>query len=136
MSNSVQYITNEQGEQVGVLLDLYTYTQLANAAGLDKECLVGLSVEALNALASCKLVVAKQSHLDDLMVRNVESLLYDDEIAELDALLAKVDQLTLLKTRTRYTLKCLEEVRQRRECAYVRVELQQRLRDRMRGYCP
>jgi hypothetical protein len=36
-------------------------------------------------------------------------LLSTDEIAELDDLLAKADRLTLLKTRARYTLKCLEQ---------------------------
>lgn len=43
------------------------------------------------------------------MAKNSESLLCADEIAELDSLLAKADQLTILKTRARYTLKCREE---------------------------
>lgn len=109
MSKAVQYITNEQGERVGVLLDLTTYSQLSQPSELDEECLVGLSVEELNALASCTLAVTDQAHLDDLIARNAESLLCADEIAQLDDLLAKADQLTLLKTRARYTLKCLEE---------------------------
>ena len=108
-SKPVQYVTNEQGERVGVLLDLNTYSRLANPLGLDRECLVGLSVDELNALASCKLAMTDQARLDDLVTRNAESLLYADEIAELDDLLAKADQLTLLKTRARYTLKCLED---------------------------
>ena len=109
MSEPLQYITNEQGNRVGVLLDWNTYTRLANPLELDKECLVGLSVDELKALASCKLAVAEQTRLDDLVTRNAESLLCADEVAELDELLAKADQLTILKTRARYTLKCLEE---------------------------
>jgi hypothetical protein len=43
------------------------------------------------------------------VARNAESLLCADEVAQLDDLLAKADRLTILKTRARYTLKCLEE---------------------------
>ena len=75
---------------------------------MDEECLVGLSVNELQALATCKLAVIDQNRLDDLVARNAESLLCTDEVAELDDLLAKADQLTILKTRARYTLKCLE----------------------------
>ena len=110
MSEQVQYITNQQGERVGVLLDWHTYSQLANPLALDEECLVGLSVDELKALASCKLAVADQTHLDDLVVRNAESSLCADEVAELDDFLVKADQLTILKTRARYTLKCLSKV--------------------------
>jgi hypothetical protein len=109
MPKPVQYLTNESGERVGVLLDWNTYSRLANPLELDEECLVGLSVDELKALASCKLAVAEQTRLDDLVARNAESLLCTDEAAELDDLLAKADQLTILKTRARYTLKCLEE---------------------------
>ena len=103
MSEPVQYVTNEQGERVGVLLDLNTYSRLTNPLGLDEECLLGLSVDELKALSSCKLAVADQTRLDDLVARNAESLLCADEAAELDDLLAKADQLTILKTRARYT---------------------------------
>jgi hypothetical protein len=109
MSELVQYVTNQQGERVGVLLDWHTYSRLVNPLGLDEECLFGLSVDELKALASCKLAVAEQTHLDNLVTRNAESLLCADEVAQLDDLLAKADRLTILKTRARYTLKCLEE---------------------------
>ncbi len=108
MSKPIQYVTNEQGERIGVLLDLNTYSQLTNPLGADEECLIGLSVDELKALAICKLAVAEQTRLDDLVARNAESLLRADEVTELDDLLAKADQLTILKTRARYTLKCLE----------------------------
>lgn len=109
MPEPVQYVTNEAGERVGVLLDLSTYAQLANPTGLDRECLVGLSVDELNALASCRLAVVDQARLDDLVARNAESLLSSDEVAELDDLLAKADQLTIVKTRAKYTLQHLGE---------------------------
>ncbi|MEP0883714.1 hypothetical protein NDI49_19355 [Trichocoleus sp. ST-U3] len=48
--------------------------------------------------------------MNDLLVQNVESQLSADEVANLDRLLAQVDQLTILKTRARYTLHCLEIV--------------------------
>jgi hypothetical protein len=109
MSEPVQYVMNEQGERVGVLLDWNTYSRLANPLGLDKECLIGLSVDDLKALASCKLAVAEQTRLDDLVARNAESLLCTDEVAQLDDLLAKADRLTIIKTRARYTLNRLEK---------------------------
>ncbi len=109
MSGSVQYITNQQGERVGVLLDWDTYSRLTNSRELDDECLFGLSVDELKALATCKLAVTDQTRLDGLVAKNAESLLSMDEVAELDDLLAKADQLTILKTRARYTLKRLEK---------------------------
>ena len=105
----MQYITNEQGERVGVLLDLNTYSRLFNQLELDQDCLKGLNVDELEALASCKLAVTEQNRLDDLVARNTELPLSHEEITGLDDLLAKADQLTILKTRARYTLKCLEE---------------------------
>ncbi|MBD2311280.1 hypothetical protein H6G20_06365 [Desertifilum sp. FACHB-1129] len=110
MSEQVRYITNEQGERVGVLLELEAYNRLANPLALDDECLIGLSRDELQALADSKLALAAQNQLNDLLVRNTESQLSVDEIANLDYLLAQVDQLTILKTRARYTLHCLETV--------------------------
>ena len=109
MSEPIQYVIDEEGERVGILLDLNAHSRLANLLKLDEECLVGLSFDELNALASCKLAVVDQARLDDLVAKNTESLLCVNETAELDDLLAKADQLTILKTRARYTLTCLEE---------------------------
>ncbi|MFP5271783.1 hypothetical protein [Coleofasciculus sp.] len=108
MSEQVRYITNEQGERVGVWLDLEAYNRLANPLALDDECLISLSQDELQALADSKLAPAAQNQLNDLLVQNAESQLSADEIANLDRLLAQVDQLTILKTRARYTLHCLE----------------------------
>lgn len=105
MSQAVQYITNEQGERVGVLLDLITYARLAEIPTPDENFLVGLSLDELNALASCKLAVVEQSRLDELITKNTEASLTTEEKTELDDLLAKADHLTILKTRARYTLR-------------------------------
>jgi hypothetical protein len=70
----------------------------------DSEYLVGLSVDELNALVSCKLALTEQDRLDGLLARNARSSLSEQEMAELDELLVKVDQLTILKTCARYTL--------------------------------
>jgi hypothetical protein len=77
---------------VGVLLDWNTYALLANPLGLDVECLLGLSLDELKALASCKLALVEQNRLDELVEMNASSLLGVDEIAELDELLAKADR--------------------------------------------
>lgn len=109
MSVPIQYITNESGERVGVLLDLPTYSRLSEFVTLDQEHLVGLSIDELNALAACKLAIADQTRLDELVAKNAESSLCTDEQTELDDFLAKADQLTILKTRARYTLQRLTE---------------------------
>ena len=108
MSELVRYVTNEQGERVGVLLDLEAYHQLINPLALDAECLTGLSQAELHALAESMLAPAARDHLDELLAWNAENKLSADEIAGLDRLLAQVDQLTILKTRARYTLNCSE----------------------------
>jgi hypothetical protein len=71
----------------------------------DSEILVGLSEDELHALADSMLAPSAQADLDDLLDRNAAGQLTTDEQAELDRLLARVDQLTILKTRARYTLK-------------------------------
>jgi hypothetical protein len=70
----------------------------------DSELLVGLSIEELEALADGVLAPASQARLDDLLARQKEKLLSAGEERELDSLLQKVDHLTILKTRARYTL--------------------------------
>jgi hypothetical protein len=43
MSSTRRYITDEQGERIGVLLDLDEYQQLTRFSPPDSEILVGLS---------------------------------------------------------------------------------------------
>jgi hypothetical protein len=56
-------------------------------------------------LADSLLAPAAQARPDDLLARQKEKRLSADQQRELDGLLQKVDQLTILKTRARYTLK-------------------------------
>ena len=104
MTSSRRYITNEVGDRVGVLLDLEEYQQLTRLATPDPEILMGLSEAELQALAQSALAPVEQSRLDDLLSRNADTQLSEEERAELDRLLDHVDQLTILKTRARYTL--------------------------------
>lgn len=103
MSESLQYITNQEGKQVGVLLDMETYRRLVSLPS-DAEILSGLSVDELRALADSMLAPAAQTQLSELLAQNAENQLCTEEIAVLDRLLTQVDQLNILKTRARYTL--------------------------------
>ena len=107
MSEAVKYITNQQGERVGVLLDLETYDRLANASASDEELLAGLSLEELQALANIQLASTEQVQLSELLAQNVEGQLLIETTATIDRLLTQVDNLNVLKTRARYTLKQL-----------------------------
>jgi hypothetical protein len=110
MLEQVQYITNEQGERVGVLLNIEVYQRLVNPLTADSECLTGLNKDELQALANSKLAPSFQAALNHLLTQNAESELSANELAELEDLLAEIDQLTLLKTRARYTLTRLQEL--------------------------
>jgi hypothetical protein len=104
MSEPLQYVTDRNGERVGVLLDLETYQQLTHLSS-DEEILTGLSLEELQALSESMLSPKTQVELNDLLERNFDNILSIEEKANLDYLLARVDQLNILKTRARYTLK-------------------------------
>ena len=104
MMDRVQYITNEQGEQVGVLLNMDTYRRLIVDLPSDPDLLHGLSQSELEALSVSKLVSSEQARLDELLEKNTQTDLDSSEQAELDHLLDQIDQLTILKTRANYTL--------------------------------
>jgi hypothetical protein len=104
MSASIQYVTNEQGERIAVLLDLVTYRQLISQPSHDSELLTGLDSAALHTLAESVLAPAAQERLDELLNSNAQRRLTAGEGIELDQLLEQIDQLTILKTRARYTL--------------------------------
>ncbi|MGP1385655.1 MAG: hypothetical protein ACTS2F_18975 [Thainema sp.] len=110
MSEAVQYITNQQGERVGVLLDLETHHRLVSPATSDEELLTGLSLEELQALANSQLASAEQTQLGALLAQNTEDQLSASETATLDRLLAQVDNLNILKTRARYPLQQLSSL--------------------------
>lgn len=104
MSEQLRYITNEEGERVGVLLEIDEYNRLQNQTASDPEILVGIDRSELQALADSMLVPSAQRRLDELLALNTENQLSAEESAELDRLLTQVDHLTVLKTRARYTL--------------------------------
>jgi hypothetical protein len=70
----------------------------------DPELLIGLRDGELEALAESLLAPAAQVRLDELLAQNAGNQLSAREQAELDRLLERVDQLTILKTRAQYTL--------------------------------
>jgi hypothetical protein len=74
----------------------------------DSELLTSLSVGELEALADGLLAPAAQARLDQLLSKLAETPLSSDERHELDRLLQMADQLTILKTRARYTLSQLK----------------------------
>jgi hypothetical protein len=71
----------------------------------DSEVLLGMSIGELEALAEGMLAPSLQARLDELIARGKERPLSTEETVDLDRLLAQVDQLTLVKTRARYTLR-------------------------------
>lgn len=107
VSEQLRYITDENGEQIGVVLNLQQYQELKSQelSHSDAELLIGLSEEELYALAESMLVPIAQERLEQLLEANAENQLSDEESTELDRLLTQVDHLTILKTRARYTLK-------------------------------
>jgi molybdenum cofactor biosynthesis enzyme MoaA len=111
MSDSIQYVTNAQGEKVGVLLDLETYQQLNNLS-VDSELLIGLNLDELQALAESSLSPKAQIQLQELLVKNSDNDLSEEETETLDRLLAQVDQLNIIKTRARYTLNIFQNKQQ------------------------
>ncbi|AFY33713.1 hypothetical protein [Calothrix sp. PCC 7507] len=70
--------------------------------------MTGLSVDELLALAESMLSPKAQLELNDLLARNADNIISDEEKAALDRLLAQIDQLNIVKTRAKYTLKIKE----------------------------
>lgn len=104
MSEKLRYVIDEQGERIGVLLNLEDYQHLINQSPPDSEFLVGLSRAELQALAESVLAPTAQASLADLLTRNAEAQLSPEETAKLDRLLEQIDHLNILKTRAKYTL--------------------------------
>ena len=71
----------------------------------DVELLTSLSDEELEALANSTLAASSQDRLDELLARKADNELDDTGQADLECLLARVDQLTIVKTRARDTLR-------------------------------
>lgn len=100
----VQYVTNEQGQRTAVLLDVNEYRRLVGEKSIDPELLMDMSQSELEALANSRLAPDAQARLDALLNEQQQHPLSQEETEEMDRLLAQIDQLTILKTRARYTL--------------------------------
>ena len=103
MEQSVQYITDESGSRVGVLLDIETYVQLTDQQK-DPDLLINLSRKELLALSEVKLSTEAQNELSDLLSRNRENTLSEQDNKKLDQILERVDDLNVLRARAAYTL--------------------------------
>jgi hypothetical protein len=79
MANARRYIIDEQGERIGVLLDLEEYQRLPHLSLPDAELLVGLSEDELQALAHSALASAEQEQLNDLLARNADGQLSEED---------------------------------------------------------
>ena len=99
-----RFVTNAQGERVGVLLDLSTYEQML-AGRDDPELLLDLSEPELAALAEGELALGSQQDLHILREKSGAHALSEDEAERLDRLIERIDQLNVLKARARYTLR-------------------------------
>jgi hypothetical protein len=108
------------------------------AAGLtmntDFDILVGSSAGELEALSDSLLAPSAQARLDELLARNAQHQLEAAQQSELDRLLERVDQLTVLKTRARYPA-----APPRRGFSavsvYISADLQQKIRSRFSNRC-
>ena len=87
-----------------ILMVVQRQLPVENLLMSDSETLTSLSFEELEALADSQLSLSAQSRLDDLLARHAGRQLTPAECQELDRRLQQADQLTILKTRARYTL--------------------------------
>ena len=71
----------------------------------ESELLISLSKHALEALADGNVAPSLQERLDALLEKSANESLDGDEAKEFDLILSRVDQLNILKTRARLTLK-------------------------------
>jgi hypothetical protein len=83
---------------------MYDECAVENRFMNQSELLTSLSIEELEALADSQLAPTAQARLDELLTRRKEEALSVAEENELKRLLSKADQLTIVKTRARYTL--------------------------------
>ncbi len=102
-----QFITDEAGKRVGVVLDWTTYQRLVHREVQDPELLPGLGAEELSILANVSLAAELQQEMSELLARNQEGQVSESEADRLDDLLDQVDRLNILKARARYTIEQL-----------------------------
>jgi len=99
-----QYIVAEDGKRVGILMDWEAYQHLQTQQEDDPDLLGNLSEAECQLLAEGMLATPKQMRLDELIQRNQTGQISENELDELDKLLARVDLMNILKARALYTL--------------------------------
>lgn len=109
---AVQYITQENGQRVGVVLAWEDFRNLQARLLNDPDLLTGLSETELHALSQGVLSVEHQGRLSALLERNREQSLTAQEAEELDRYVEQVDSLNILKAKALLTLRYLEQVQQ------------------------
>ena len=110
----VQYITEENGRRVGVVLKWEDYMRLMTKSESDPDILADLTISEVEALAQSSLSPQRQDRLNELLTRQEDASLTEKEEEELDHLLEQVDQLNILRARAMLTLKRLQSVNDRR----------------------
>ena len=101
----MQYITEENGKRVGVVLSWDDYKKIQGSISDDPDQLSGLSRAELEALAYSELSLQRQERMTKLLRKNSESALSEDERKELAQLTDQIDQLNILKARALLTLR-------------------------------
>lgn len=71
----------------------------------ETKILPNVGAAGLRALADVMLAPKTQSRLDELLARNSEGRLSEDESLEMDSIIEQIDELNLLKARAEYTLR-------------------------------
>lgn len=75
----------------------------------EMQLLPNVSATGLKALANGLLAPQAQSQLDDLLARNSDGTLSEQEAKELDDLIEEIDELNPLKGRAAFTLRHQDE---------------------------
>ncbi len=109
-SSSVQYVTQEDGKRVGVVMSLDHYQRLQTRYVPDPDELSGFTQAELEALAQGMLTSSKQERLQNLLNLNSEAKLNADEERELDQLIERIDLLNILKARAIFTLQQMQKM--------------------------
>jgi hypothetical protein len=109
MPTKVQYIVNDDGQRTAVVILWEDYLTLQDRLSPDAAVLTGLTEAELHALAEGMLSPGRQERLDELLERNNEDMLSEQERTELDQLLAHIDSMNILKARALHTLQQHQE---------------------------
>ena len=100
----VRYITEENGQRVGVVLTWQDYQYVQARLMSDADLLPGMNEAELRALAEGMLSPQHQERLSELLQRNRNQTLMPAETQELNGLLDDIDLLNILKARAKLTL--------------------------------